>query len=204
MSTEFFKKEEHPFEPFVRKTTKYLIIGTFPTKKENRRYEFYYSGERNNFWKVIEVAFNYTFKHKEFGAAKFEREKFLEAHAIGITDMHEICYRRNNRSNDDDLFILKLRDIFSLLESHPKIERLVFTSRTDIFGVKGLFDAYMLQNGLNPLSFDKSDNKIHKGVLQHKGRKIPIFIPYSPSPKVIENGWTTFPELVEAYKLCLT
>jgi len=36
---------DHPFEPFIPKGAKTLVIGTFPTRSENFQFPFYYSAK---------------------------------------------------------------------------------------------------------------------------------------------------------------
>jgi G:T/U-mismatch repair DNA glycosylase len=62
---DIFVIEEHPFKTFVPPNAKYLIVGTFPTHKNNFRFKFFYSGKDNSFWNIIEKVFNHTFKYNE-------------------------------------------------------------------------------------------------------------------------------------------
>jgi hypoxanthine-DNA glycosylase len=42
----------HPFEPIFDKSSRILILGTFPSVK-SREYGFYYGHPQNRFWKII-------------------------------------------------------------------------------------------------------------------------------------------------------
>jgi G:T/U-mismatch repair DNA glycosylase len=194
-----YEIEEHPFETFVPLNSKYLIIGTFPTHKKNSKFKFFYSGKDNSFWNIVEKVFDHSFIYKEGDKAVEERKTFLKSKAIGITDMHEKCYRRNGYSTDENLFPIILKDIFAILNEHHSIKRIILTSRTEVFGALGLLETYFLQRGLQLEHPKKRKDKVKEGSFVYKEREIEILVPYSPSPRLIENGTTTMEELVKMY-----
>ena len=83
----------HPFEPFVSKNTKTLILGTFPGKdftdpnKENDKEDWYYGNKRNEFWELIEYAL--CCKENSLKTMK-EKKDILEKHNIGIITQTKI------------------------------------------------------------------------------------------------------------------
>jgi G:T/U-mismatch repair DNA glycosylase len=196
--------EEHPFETFVPSNAKILIIGTFPTHNNNHRFNFFYSSKDNSFWAIMEKVFKHNFKYNEGKNAVQERKVFLQLKAIGITDMHEKCYRKNGCSTDENLFPIVLKDIFALLDEHHSINRIVLTSRTEVFGALGLFKTYFLQKGLELEQPEKRQDKVLEGSFVYNEREIEVLVPYSPSPRLIEKGTTTMDELVKMYRHCLT
>lgn len=196
--------EKHPFEEFIPQDTKYLIIGTFPTYIDNHTFNFFYSGKDNAFWKIIEQVFKYSFKSTHDESAVDERKKLLKEKKLGITDMHQLCYRKNSYSTDENLFPIVLNDIFHILKKNTKIDRLILTSRTNVFGALGLLKTYFLQKGKVLEEPMRRDDKILQGSFQFKGRIVNVLVPYSPSPRLIEKGTTTMYELVSMYKYCLT
>lgn len=167
-------------------------------------YNFFYSGKENNFWTIIQNVFIEDFKHFDSVEAVLERQAFLQKTKIGITDMHEVCYRRNISSSDKDLFIIKLKNIFTLLDEHLSIERLILTSRTEVFGALGLLKTYFIQNNEPFPKVTKRTDKILEGTFSYKGRNIRIVVPYSPSPRLIKDNITTINELNTMYTYCLT
>lgn len=195
--------EKHPFKQLIKPDTKYLVIGTFPAQKKNLQYQFFYSGKRNNFWKIIEGVYNHQFVHNNLGAAVFEREVFLQSKQIGMTDMHEVCWRNGYSAEDSALYSIKLRDIFSILTEFPSIERLILTSRTKGYGVVGLLETYFIQQGKQFPSLKVRHDKIMIGEFVHNERRIEILVPYSPSPRLTDEGRTTIPELIKMYGYCL-
>lgn len=198
-----YEIEEHPFETYLPSNAKLLIIGTFPTQKNNFRFKFFYSGKENSFWNIIEKVFKHTFKYNEGEEAVEERKAFLQSKAIGITDMHEKCYRKNNFSTDENLFPIILKDIFTLLDEHSSIKRMLLTSRTEVFGALGLLKTFFMQKGVPFTDLKKRTDKILEGSFIHNGRRIEILIPYSPSSRVLKEGRITLQELVKMYSVCL-
>lgn len=196
--------EKHPFETFVFPGVNTLIIGTFPTYEDNYRYKFFYSGKDNLFWDVMQEVFQEPLKfHANDEHTINERKLFLKNKEIGITDMYQMCYRRNKYSTDENLFPIVLKDVFILLNDYPTIARILFTSRTEVFGAFGLFKTYLLQrNYALPNVFRRSD-KILEGKFVFNGKDIKLWVPYSPSPRLIQDGTTTKSELIQMYKTCL-
>lgn len=195
--------EKHPFEPFLSNDTSYLVLGTFPTYISNLSYNFYYSNKENNFWKILEKVFNHNFLHHADDKAVHERQSFLKDNKIGVTDMHEVCYRRNKSSSDKDLYTIQLRNIFSILDRHPSISRLILTSRTEVFGALGLLKTLFLQHDKPFPDITRRGDKILESKFIYADSKIEIVVPYSPSPRLIADKVTTMEELITMYTFCL-
>jgi G:T/U-mismatch repair DNA glycosylase len=200
-SPDKYEIESHPFKIFVAPDTKFLVIGTFPTYKDNYKdtYDFFYAGAKNSFWKIIEQVFNQTFRYNKGNKAIEERQALLREKKIGLTDMHQKCYRKNQMSGDEYLFPIETLNIFSLLDQYTSIESLILTSRTDAIGALGLLKTYFLQNGLELEEMKRRNDKILEGNFNHNGKNINIFVPYSPSSRVTAN----FDEVVKMYSICL-
>ena len=200
-----YEIESHPFETFVKPDTKFLVVGTFPTYKNNYKstFNYFYGGEKNSFWKIIEKVFNHPFKHDKGNKAIEERQQFLLEKKIGITDMHQKCYRKNNLSGDEFLFPIILQDIFALLNKNGSIDRLILTSRTEAIGALGLLKTYFLQKDLELQELERRTDNILEGSFIHKERNIDVFVPYSPSSRVFETGKITFDDVVKMYSTCL-
>ncbi|MFT0415233.1 hypothetical protein [Bacteroides thetaiotaomicron] len=189
--------EKHPFEAYIPEKAKTLIIGTFPTRKENRKFEFYYANEKNMFWDILGKIFNFQFHFDEGMKAVNERKEFLKDNLIGITDMHLLCYRRKGSSSDEDILHIKLQDIFFLLSQYPSINRLILTSRTEYVGALGLLKIYFMQQD-KFLEIPQSATKLIKNTFIYEERTIKIFVPYSTSPKVIKDYG--FDSILDMYK----
>lgn len=202
-----FEIESHPFENvYIPDKSKILVIGTFPTHKRNYKntFEFFYAGEGNQFWPVIEKVFNRQFKHTTGLEAVNERKGLLTEKGIGITDMIIKCYRQNGLSQDHNIYPIVLNDIFSLLEKNKMIDTIILTSRTKIIGALGLFETYLLQQGIELPKFKENVNGVLEGILKMPMRDVEILVPYSTSKTVIENDTASLPQLVTMYKCCFT
>jgi TDG/mug DNA glycosylase family protein len=114
----------HPFEPIIFKTSKILILGTFPSIKSIEN-SFYYSHPKNQFWDILNIVFN---DKKPVNIE--EKIKFLKKHKIALWDSICECKRKNGNSRDDNLEILAPCDIESLLIKYPNIKKIAVTSRT--------------------------------------------------------------------------
>jgi hypoxanthine-DNA glycosylase len=110
----------HPFEPFIDKNSKILILGTFPSIKSFED-NFYYAHPQNQFWKLLSAVFD------EIVPKTIEEKKiFLKNHNIALWDMVKSCTRVN--SLDSNLQDIKVNDIEKLLENYPNIQQLYLTS----------------------------------------------------------------------------
>jgi G:T/U-mismatch repair DNA glycosylase len=199
-----YEIETHPFGSFIPTDAHTLIVGTFPTYKDNYKntFNFFYGGKDNLFWSIITGVFGHSFKFDCGEAAIKERKEVLERNGIGITDMHETCYRRNRLSGDENLFVIRLLDVFSTIDKNANLNKLVLTSRTPVFGALGLLHTYFLQKGLQLNKPSADENKVLHGNFEFGKRNIKIIIPYSPSPRLMRDQKTTLKELIEMYRNC--
>lgn len=142
--------EKHPYLSFNNKDIEYLIIGSFPpirltnkficndslgelyedyprTFDEEEDLKFYYGSRDNLFWKLIS-----EISGKELTNI-IQITNFLTENKIGITDLYEHCSRKiiNDRinSNDNNLVILKRRELSDIFEKCSSLHTLIFTSK---------------------------------------------------------------------------
>ncbi len=196
--------ERHPFETFVPNNTKVLIVGTFPTYKDNytNNYAWYYGNGDNNFWKILNKIFLPDFKYDKGEEAIEERKDFFREHNLGITDMMTMCYRKGKSSNDGDLFPIILTDIIRILKNNNSIEKILLTSRSGFVSALELLKIHLIQNQINFIDSNSKMSKVVEGFFDYESRAINVVVPYSTSPKLINEGRTTFNELVDMYKYC--
>ncbi|BAF70228.1 DNA-deoxyinosine glycosylase [Nitratiruptor sp. SB155-2] len=114
-------KEFHPFEPFIDKESKVLILGSFPSFA-SLEIGFYYGHPQNQFWKIVAD----VFKQKVPDTLE-EKKEFLKRHHIALWDMVKGCIREN--SLDSSLSSIEVNDIEKLLKTYPNIEVIFFTGR---------------------------------------------------------------------------
>lgn len=199
-SWDTYNMENHPFEPYIPPLATTLIVGTFPTHIRNRNFEFYYSGKENMLWPLI-ASEKKPFTYHKGDEAVEERKQFLLEKGIGIMDMLSKCYRKNKESADESLYPILLTDIFTLLEHHPKIDRLILTSRTEVFGALGMLKTYFMQHGLTQKQPSYRKDKVLEGLCEINGRKMLLLVPYSPSPRVLNK--ISIKDLSNMYRSCL-
>jgi len=114
--------EYHPFEPIIDKSSKILILGTFPSIKSFEN-SFYYSHPRNQFFSLLAD----TFDEKRPNSID-EKISLLKEHNIALWDVVKGANRKN--SLDSSLKDIELNDIKSLLDKYPNIKLIAFTSKT--------------------------------------------------------------------------
>ena len=51
------KVESHPFEPFLPKGARLLILGTFPPSEKRWSMKFYYPNYINDMWRIFGIIF---------------------------------------------------------------------------------------------------------------------------------------------------
>jgi hypoxanthine-DNA glycosylase len=132
--------ETHPFDAFIPKNIKCLIVGSFPGKEQTQcevdNNQWFYGAPRNQFWKILELVY-----HKTLNVRK-EKQALFEKHGIGITDVIKSCIRKNGTNLDENLEIKEYnKDAMQsiLLKHHPKV---LFTSRFVEREFKKLFPDY--------------------------------------------------------------
>ena len=112
----------HPFEPFIDKNSKILILGTFPSIRSFEK-SFYYSHLKNQSWRLMSGVFE-----EEMPKSIEEKKFFLQKHHIALWDMIKNCKRKN--SSDNNLKDIQINDIALLLQQFPHIRKIFFTSKT--------------------------------------------------------------------------
>lgn len=164
------KEHNHPFPPFVSDKTKILILGTFPGKKytapcvKSGSEDWYYGNPRNKFWELIAYSLDYPINLLN---TKKQKQEILAEHNIGITDIIQCAYRRADKNSDDNLEVLKVRNLNHILKKYPNITTLLLTSK-DMYA--RFFKPYYVKKGNEPFFIEKE--KLEK---EYQGLKINIY-----------------------------
>lgn len=198
----FEREPKHPYGQFIRSNTTHLIIGTYPTSA-HKRFPFFYSGESNLFWKILATVYQEKFIYNDGLKAKQIREEFLERHRIGLIDMIDECYRRNNSAKDSNLYPIMLTKILSVLRQYQSIRNLIFTSRSPAVSALGLFNIYIYQNGFQMIEPQTLKNGLKVGIFDLEGKRYKVWVPYSPSQNSKISKKLGVKGLSEMYKECL-
>ena len=181
----------HPFEPFVSKNTKTLILGTFPGKdftdpnKENDKEDWYYGNKRNEFWELIEYAL--CCKENSLKTIK-EKKGLLEKHNIGITDIIKKAKRKEDNNSDKNLYDIDPNDLNSLLDKYKDIDTIVLTSKDMSRFFKKYYvktdDAILKQDKNKKIeTYEEQGKKINIYYYTFKGRPIRVVPLHSPARK---------------------
>lgn len=175
-----YREEVHPWEPFIPLNADKIILGTFPTTDKYRgAYDFFYPNPNNDFWRILfEVAGK---KLQDFVEAEpvGTRKQILSNLKLGIADIGKKVLRQKDSSKDDNLFPIEYTDIFSLLEAHPTIKKIIITSSSGANSVLSWFHHYCIING-HTFNIPKENLPIITKLL-FKNLEIKIEIISSPS-----------------------
>jgi len=123
----------HPYEPFLNKNSKFLIIGTLPPPRfcqkelKLKDVDFCYGSKDNLLWQIINKIFKLDLIFENTLKAINQRKEFLISNQIGICDIVESCQRVKLDASDSSMENIVLRDILKYLESYKSIKTLIFT-----------------------------------------------------------------------------
>jgi G:T/U-mismatch repair DNA glycosylase len=174
-----YEEETHDWGHYIPQNAIQLFLGTFPTKKAERRFEFFYSSARNRFWGVISGLTGIPCQHYSGKPAVEERKRLLDRLKLGVTDIGHRVYRQKESSLDHHLFPIEFNDIFGLLDNHPAIDTLIVSSSSGGNSVLSWFAGYC---DLNHIQFDTKGKAIPRRTQIILGeRRINIVITYSTS-----------------------
>lgn len=133
--------ETHPFEAFIPKNIKCLIVGSFPGKEQTQRKpdetHWFYGAPRNQLWKILQIVYKIELKNRQ------QKQQLFEEAGIGMTDVIKSCLRTKGTNLDENLDIKEYNKevIERILKKYqPKV---LFTSRFVEKEFKKLFPDYI-------------------------------------------------------------
>ncbi len=173
-----YQSEILPWPEYIPPAATKLLLGTFPTEKKNRAFDFFYPNKTNRFWSILSTI---TGQQITFGDnAVVERKKILDALKLGVTDSANKILRQMESSLDGHLFPTEFTDVFDILSKHPAIDKIILTSSSGENSALAWFTAYC---SLNNVCFTLLPKKgLPKyGAFLFQGRKIDIVAINSPS-----------------------
>ena len=174
-----YSDELHPWEQYIPGEATHLLIGTFPTEKRNRKYDFFYCSSTNRFWEIICVICGISLKKLEEGDSIKNRQNLLKKLNLGLTDMGKRVYRQQQSSNDHSLFPTEFMDIIRILNENPTIETLIVSGNTDGNSSLSWFATFC---SLNNIPVDgKKLMKVKSLSIHIASRKLKIVHAYSTS-----------------------
>ena len=125
------KIERHPFEPFLPKNAKLLMLGSFPPAEHRWTMPFYYPNYINDMWRIVGFIFFNDKEHFVFHEQKsFYVDKlisFLTDKGIALFDTATAIIRTKGTAADKDLEVVENTDVAALLDKIPQCTAIVTT-----------------------------------------------------------------------------
>jgi len=115
------KDLSHQFGPIYNKSSKILILGSFPSVKSRVR-DFYYMHPQNRFWTLLEKIYNDDFTNQDIE----EKIALLLKHNIALYDVIESCTIQG--SSDSSIKNIEVADIKSIMDN-TSIESIYLNGR---------------------------------------------------------------------------
>lgn len=166
----------------IESNSKRLIIGTHPPMPYNGNLKFYY-GNMNEFWRLMsEVYIDDEFYRLGKIPELIKILSFLKKHEFSITDLvYET--KDGSFSVDNEMIILKLNPFLYYWLRNSNINEIYFTSfNSNKNSAFSLFKRWLKENQI-PIKISPVKNWIADSFeIELFGRKIRLFILYSPSP----------------------
>ena len=140
--------EEHPFEPFLPKHAKLLMLGSFPPQEKRWKMKFYYPNFNNDMWRIFGLIYFNDANHFIDTEQKLFKETelvfFLNTIGVALYDTAEAVIRLQGNAADKDLEVVRPTDVDALLNKLPLCRAIVTTGQTAT-------DTICLHYGINHL-----------------------------------------------------
>ena len=181
----FFHK--HPYQPFIQKDTKKLIVGTLPPPRFTtgelleRDVNFCYGSCYNSLWLKIDKIHNLNLRYDNSQEAIDERKRFLIKHKIGVCDIVESAEREKVDASDLGMKNIKLRDVIDYIKQYPSIETILFTGGNSKNGPEYFFRKHLKDYGLKLELVNNEVPRVHQFVIQSDSEESKNKIPQSQS-----------------------
>ena len=131
--------ETHPFEPWLPKNARLLMLGTFPPAPKRWCMEWYYPNFQNDMWRIFgHVFFDDKLhfvdqEHKTFNVDAIKA--LLKEKGVAIFDTALRIQRTKNNASDKDLEIVEPSDLDNMLRSLPACKSILAAGQlaTEVF-----------------------------------------------------------------------
>ena len=209
----------HPYEPFLNKETKTLIVGTLPPPrfctKEYKENDvlFCYGSQDGLLWPVLDKIFQLNLVYNHSKNAINQRKEFLIKNQIGICDIVASCKREKIDASDLGMEDIQLRPLIKYIKENENICNIIFTGGNSKNGPEYFFRKQLKEYGLNLKIIQNEIPRIHQVKIDNKTIKtISLTSPSNAANRAIganeyykkrkkENpSYTTFDFRFEQYK----
>jgi len=166
----------HPYEPFIKKDTTKLIVGTFPPPRFStgnlleKDVNFCYGSYYNSLWLYLDEIYDLKLRYDNSKKAVEQRKEFLLKHKIGVCDIVQSCEREKKDASDLGMKNMVLRDLVGYLNRFTKIDTLLFTGGNSKNGPEYFFRKHIKEFGLKLHLVSNDIPRIHELYLE--GRTI--------------------------------
>jgi len=167
-------KHKHPYQPFIKRDTKKLIVGTLPPPRFTignlleKDVNFCYGSCYNSLWKKIDVIHNLNLRYDNSQEAIDERKQFLIEHKIGVCDIVNSAEREKIDASDLGMKNIVLRDVISYLKQYPNVDTLLFTGGNSKNGPEYFFRKHIKSYNLKLELVSKEVPRIHQFQLDNR------------------------------------
>lgn len=189
--------ELHPWNWYVPQDAKCVIVGTFPPTVHRRSFDFFYPNRNNFFWPMMAHIAGCELQSFSGEEAVTERKALLALLQVGVADMgKEIERKKEHDSSDANLLIIRYMPILRMLEEHPSIHTLIFTSSTGKASAFRWFQAYLAENGMECAS-PQGPRPVYRE-WSWAGKVYRLVFLYSTSPRI--RATISVPALTELFR----
>lgn len=165
---------KHPYDPFIRKDTTKLIVGTLPPPRFSmgelleKDVDFCYGSYYNSLWLYVDKIHNLNFRYDNSDEAIAQRKNYLIKHKIGICDIVHSAEREKVDASDLGMSNVKLRNIIGYLKQYPSINTILFTGGNSKNGPEYFFRKHLKAHHLKLLPVVTEVPRIHKFSLSER------------------------------------
>lgn len=162
---------QHPYQPFIKKDTTKLIVGTLPPPRFStgelleKDVDFCYGSYYNSLWQYIDKIHDLKLRYDNSDEAIEERKQFLIQHKIGVCDIVESAERDKIDASDLGMKNIKLRDVIGYLKQYLNIDTLLFTGGNSKNGPEYFFRKHLKDYGIKLELVNNEVPRIHKFVI---------------------------------------
>lgn len=118
------KIETHPFEPFLPKNARLLMLGTFPPAPKRWCMKWYYPNFTNDMWRIFgHIYYSDKLHFVDEGRKTYrlsELKEFLQDKGVALFDTCLRIHRTTGTASDKDLEVIEAADLDGLLRSLPE------------------------------------------------------------------------------------
>jgi G:T/U-mismatch repair DNA glycosylase len=158
----------HPYEPFLFKEARKLIVGTLPPLRFTSGelmigdVDFSYGSRDGQLWPILDRIFNLNLDFETTQKAVAQRMEFLLERRIGICDIVANAERSKIDASDLGMEQIQLRNILGDLQEYPNVQTLLFTGGNSKNGPEYFFRKHLNEFGLRLKLISDKVPRIHE------------------------------------------